>query len=184
MSKEQVPTDTSNEDLLLEDEISRLEWYGKVKKSENSYYADFIITDDRLILSQGEGHFMDIGLEHIESVESSKNVETRTETTGTDASGVFAISAVLILGGIGWIAALSSAIGFVIGAILIVPGILVFSHALSNHSDMESTTETNEYVTFELVLRTSSQSPLSEALHIQTRDDVGVALSKIVQKAS
>ncbi|WP_152422298.1 UbiA family prenyltransferase [Haloarcula marismortui] len=183
MSSRPEPTENSGRNFLAENESPQLEWSGTVKKEENSYSADFIATNSRLILSRGEGHFKDLGLDSIESVETG--VGTRTEREGISPNATLTFSIISILAGLGWLLFAGSGVASAIfGSIFIALGLHGLRHGISNYDELKENMDISEYRIYNVVLRTSPQSQFSKPLHIETRQNIGPDLSRIIQEES
>lgn len=183
VSSRPEPTENSGRNFLAENESPQLEWSGTVKKEESSYSADFIATNSRLILSRGEGHFKDLGLDSIESVETG--VGTRTEREGISPNATLAFSIISILAGLGWLLfAGSGVLSAILGSIFIALGLHGLRHGISNYDELKENMDISEYRIYNVILRTSPQSQFSKPLHIETRENIGPDLSRIIQEES
>jgi hypothetical protein len=181
VSSSPEPIENSGRNFLAENESQKLEWTGTVKKEENSYSADFIATNNRLILSRGEGHFKDLDLGSIESVETG--VGTRTEREGISPNTTIAFSVISTLGGLGWLAfADFSVFSAILGSIFIALGLQGLRHGIGNYDALKENMDISEYRIYNVILRTSPQSKFSEPLHIETRKNIGPDLSRIIQE--
>lgn len=168
--------------LLTEDENLRLNWKGVLKEGESERPTTFIATDDRLIFSHGKGHFKDIGLQHIESVEAGR--DTETEFSGTDPDNYFVQGVVAVFLGFGAViigefsplATLASLFLFAFGGYSIWYG-------KANYDELAAEHQVSEQVIYHVQLNTSATSGFSAPIHIKTGENVGPEISKLVQEA-
>lgn len=181
MGSEPTPTGDANS-FLASGEDLRLDWVGKLVEGEEEYPAEFVATDNRLIMSVGGGHFKDIGYKHIESVEVGTDVETDVEGLDPDnliVMGVIAAVVGLVAMGVG---------GFSLGSVLFGGGLIALGgygvlHAKENYEDLKDSVEITEYEVFHILLRTSATSPFSMPIYIETTENIGPNLSRLVQEA-
>lgn len=184
MSNRTAPAKSDVGSFLAQDEEMCLSWQGILKESEEDQYpAQFAATNNRLVFSLGGGHFKDIGFQHIESVEVGTDIQT--ETDGTDPDSLMAIGGLSAIVGIGAIIVGGfSALATLVGVCLLGLGALVFFNGSANYDEMKDNLEVTEYPVYHILMRTSATSPFSMPIYIETRENVGPDLSRLVQESS
>lgn len=154
--------------LLTDKEEIKVEWIGKIVEEEAKNEAAFVLTNKRLIASRGEGHFRDIGLQHIESVEAGTEKEYKTDFESTNW-GMVAIGAVIIAPSAllfeasPVLALVLSGIGM---SILLILGL-----------------EFNEQKKNKVVVNTDSSGSARESMVIETDKNIGPDISRITQQS-
>lgn len=171
-----------SDSLLAEDEEQRLEWEGILNQGEEEEYpAIFVASDSRLIFSLGSGHFKDIGFNHIESVEVA--ADTQSETRGTDPDGIIAMGVISAFVGLGaMFMGGFSALATLTGLCLCGLGGYGIWYGKENYDRLKDELEVTEYTVYHILLRTNAESPFSRPIYIETRENVGPELSKLVQE--
>lgn len=182
MSDEPVPEEGQEHSFLAEDESATLHWTGTLHEGDEEFGAEFVATDDRLIYSLGEGHFRDVGFHHVESVEVTTDVETHR--SGTDPDALKGIGVVLALGGLAVLYFVGSG-GFAVlaGLGLVGGGIYAYWYANEHYDELADTVEVTEQEVYHVVLRTSATSPFTVPIYLETAENVGPELSRLVQEA-
>lgn len=182
MSNQSAVINQDSSSLLSESETERLSWFGVLKESdEEEYPARFVATDNRLIFSFGSGHFKDIGFNHVESVESAADNKSKTE--GIDPNTIGGIGVVLAIVGIGAMFNSGfSASGMLGGLVLCGLGGVVMWYTTKNYDKMKEEMEVIEYTVYHILLQTAAESPFSRPIYIETEENVGPELSKLVQE--
>lgn len=182
MSSQSPSINQETESFLAEDEVEQLSWQGILKESEDEEYpAQFVATNSRLIFSLGGGHFKDIGLNHVESVEVAANEEY--ETKGTDPDDIIALGVVsAVIGAISMFAGGFSGLATLAGLCFIGLGGYGIWHAKGNYQQLKDEVEVVEYTSHHILLRTSAESPFAKPIYIETKENVGPKLSKLVQE--
>jgi hypothetical protein len=177
------PASNSARSFLAQDEEPQLEWQGKLIQGEDEEIpAKFVATDNRLLLSYGSGHFKDIGLKHVESVEVA--TDTETEVDGNDPDGIIALGVVSGIVGIGaMIFGGFSATSVLVGLALIGFGGYGVWWGKDNYDRLKEDLDVTEYEIFHIIVRTDATSPFSMPIYIETRDNVGPDLSRLVQES-
>lgn len=168
--------------LLAENEDERLNWQGVLIESEDEEHpALFVATDNRLIYSFGEGHFKDIGFNHIESVEVAADSESRTEGTNPDV--IIAMGTIsAVVGVIAMVVGGFTAVATLVGLGLCGLGGLGIWYGKENYDELRSEFEVVEYTVYNILLRTAAESPFTMPIYIQTEENVGPELSRLVQE--
>ena len=135
MSVDPSPKRQNSDSLLAKDEKEKLNWEGILKESDDDEYpASFIATDQRLIFSLGSGHFKDIGLNHIESVEVAADENANVE--GTDPDGIIGAGMVSAVVGIGAMI-VGGALPTLVGLILVALGGYAIWWAKKNYQKLK-----------------------------------------------
>lgn len=183
MANDVTPIDDSEaHSLLTDDEEVLLNWGGEIIEDEDEMSANFVVTGERLIFSLGGGHFRDIGLKHIESVEVSTDVETETEGMNPDAVKGAGMG-LPIVGVVAMFAGGFSPFAAVSGFVLILVGAYTYWYGSSNYDRLAENHEVIERPVYHIVLRTSERSAFNMPIYLKTQDEVGTELSKLVQQS-
>ncbi len=183
MSADATPTKNKAQSFLAEDEELQLNWEGILKKGEDEKYpAEFAVTNSRLVFSLGGGHFKDISFQHIESVEVATDIETVTD--GTDPDGILGMSSVSAIVGVGaMILGGFSAISVLFGLALLGVGAYGLWYGKTNYDRLKEDLDVTEHEVYHILLRTSATSPFSVPIYIETKENVGPDLSRLVQES-
>lgn len=179
-----TPAKNEAQSFLADGEEMEIQWRGTLIQGEDEEYpAEFVATDSRLVFSIGGGHFKDIGFQHVESVEVRTDIETETEGTPPGLlKGMGGISVVIGLGAM--IVGGLSPISALVGISLIGLGVYGFWYANENYDNLIEDYEVTEHEVYHILLRTSATSPFTMPIYIETKENVGPDLSRLVTEAS
>lgn len=153
--------------LLTDKEETKAEWVGKIVEEETKNEAAFVLTDKRLIASKGEGHFQDIGLQHIESVEAGTEEEAEIDFDNTDWGRVAIGVAVIALSAL--LMEISVILALVLSSVGVFPLILGI--------------DINEQKHNKIVVNTDSSESARESMVIETDKNIGPDISRITQQS-
>lgn len=176
---------TQNEpsDFLANDEEMHLNFEGTLTQGEEVLPALFVVTNNRLVISHGQGHFKDVGLQHIESVEVGTDVRREMDGTPADAG--------IVVGGIAALIGLGSIIisGFspaasLFGLIVLVIGTIAIFDNIKNYEDRKEDVEVTQHTYYQILVQTNAGSPFAMPFLIETKENVGPDLSRLVQEAN
>lgn len=182
-SESDLKTDDTSS-FLAQDEEMELQWQGVLLEGEDEEHpAEFVATDNRLVFSFGRGHFKDIGFNHIESVETGTDIETKAD--GTDPDALIMIGVIAGIAGLGaMIMGGFSGFSMLAGSVLLLFGGYAIWWGKDNYDQLKEDREVTEYEVYHILLRTSATSQFHMPIYIKTTENVGPTLSRLVTEAN
>lgn len=183
MATGSAPAKNGPESFLAENEEPVLQWEGALVEDEDTKHpANFVATNSRLILSLGGGHFKDVGLEHIESVEAG--AETQRETEGMKPGPLKALGGIsIVMGVLAMVLGGGSGLSILAGLSFVGLGLYGIVYASNHHDEMLENFEVSEYDVYHILLKTDAASAFAMPIYIETRKNVGPELSRLVQES-
>ncbi|TKX84968.1 hypothetical protein EXE43_16085 [Halorubrum sp. SS5] len=172
---------SSRDRILAETEDVELAWKGEIEQEEEeSVSCDFLATDRRLMYSARVGHLKDIDYDHISSVESHTETNSKLNPD-LDYPPIFALG--LVIGAIGGGLSLGSG-NLLLAIVLWIGGSLVAAYPLIAGDTDEVENPWVEETVYKIRIRTTGDTIAQDMAPqvISTRENIGPDLSRIVQE--
>ncbi|MDS0298237.1 hypothetical protein NDI76_05740 [Halogeometricum sp. S1BR25-6] len=111
--------------------------------------------------------------------------DVQEETKGTDPDMVIAIGITFSIVGIGGAAMGGfSAVAILFGLLSLGIGSYTCHYGKSNYKELKDSYEVTEHLVYHILMRTTATSPFSMPIYIETKENIGPDLSRLVQETN